>query len=1123
MTIFGSAGVLMSLLATPSVFAEEEEAAAEAPAEENKVDDALKAEIAYVEALVECGFPDFAESVIAATKKKWPESDALFFAIEIRGMLLLSKFDEAEAKIAALPDRNGSKYWAARLEVANYFFARGKKTECSKIYDEFFAKFSNPKALPKELKEFYKNASYSWGQILVGDKKFDAATKVYEGLLSLIDRKRGTEDDANTWCNVACETAEMYLHLATDLPTPGQRKGYLESAKKLVDQLLWEQGRPVYFGRAIAMKANIELLKGDVKHAQETIDDYMDQLADLHKTIAEFDPEGRLGLLRQSPMPLCRYMLADMLWKEAQAEAKKPKRDDERIKSLMFGEKGKNGKRNNAGAYNHALNVFIKYPESTWAPQAGELSDAIENFAISTYAAKIQKKIKPEDLERVIQMQFKTAQEKLGEGDYEGSIKDYQAALSRYPERKESVRAIENIITAYQQLMMRSKEEDKIASWRLDADAVEGYLSERFAAVKDRRIMTDAGDAVLRVAALEKQRGEMARADKLYKAFLLNFRRHVNAATTAAAMAGEAQREEKYAEAISLWDVVDKYYTNSAFHATALANLSVCHEKTGNRPAAIAVMKRYCDIEKTPLKKTQAQMQLAMLYKNDGFDILAGADTNETEEAVNAQLKLGSAQIIRGIKQFQDFAAAADKALANPAVTAGDKKQYGALKEGALFLVGDSWGRLTRPADKLEGFRKKAAESLETYVKAYPQGKYAKGAYVKLGTIYTALGDVENSKSALDRLQQQFPESDEAKNALPRLAKSLIEMGLKEEGTKRYAEMLKQNGKYTAGQFVNAGEALIEARSWDLANQAFDMAKTLAATNQMTTIARANIGLAKALYKQKSLAEAREALEAFFSNKKMAMVPIAADAHKLMADVASELGSKQRDDKVRQKDFSTAIKSVKALRGFYKRQNRPQHEQDAVDLMSADVTIRKMKAEESMGLEEAAMASCERACSTLQGFLQSHKPSEEHPMEKMTAGELANLERCYATLVPLLVKLGDRQLDYVLKFGGEYLKFFPNGKARTDVNNAINQATAKGAKMPVEAAEAEKPAEAAEPAESEESAEAEEPAEAAEPAAEKAEEAPAAEAAAEEKSEESAAEEEPAAEAKESEGETANE
>ena len=88
-------------------------------------------------------------------------------------------------------------------------------------------------------------------------------------------------------------------------------------------------------------------------------------------------------------MPLCRYMLAEMLWNETVAESKKGKRDDEKIKALMFGEKLANGRRNNAGAYNHALNVFIKYPDSPWAAKAGPLAEEIKAFAEKTYGAKI--------------------------------------------------------------------------------------------------------------------------------------------------------------------------------------------------------------------------------------------------------------------------------------------------------------------------------------------------------------------------------------------------------------------------------------------------------------------------------------------------------------------------------------------------------------------------------------------------------------------------------------------------------------------------------------------------------------------------------------------------------------
>jgi len=1053
-TIFGCAACALTILATARSFAQEAEAAPEAAPEAAQVDPALKAEIAYVEALIECGFPDFAEPVIEATKKKWPEADTMFFAIEIRGMLSLGKTEEAEAKIAALPDRKSSKYWAARLEVANNHYARGRKSECAKIYEEFFKNNEKP---AKDLVDFTRQARYQWGQILIGGKRFKEAADTYVKLLGMLNKKHN-EDDANIWCNVACEAAEIYLRLASEKPL-NERSGLLASAKKLVDQLLWEQGRPVYFGRAIAMKAHLELLKGSVAKAQATIDDYMDQLADLHKQIEEYDPDGKLGLLRQSPMPQCRFLLADMLWKEAQEEAKKPKKDDERIKGLMFGEKGKNGKRNGGGAYNHAINVFIKYPQSTWASQAGDLAETIAAYAKSAYGANIKTNISQADKDRVRAMQFKNANEKLGEGDYQGSIDDYFVALASYPEGRESVLAVENIANAYLNMIVRSKDKAKIESWRLDLDAVEGYLAERFGGASDKLVMTEAGDATMRLAAKEKSFGNLSRADRLYEAFLSNYRRHVNAAPTAAAMAFAAQKEAKYRDALRLYSMIEKYYTNSTFYATALSNMAICHEKLGDRPSAIAAMTKYVAAEKTELKSMQAQMNLAVMYQKDGLEILGNAETNATPEEVEAQLAKGSAQIIRGIKQFQDFADKAAAKLADPGVSQGDKNEYGKLREGAMYLVGDCWGRLTKPEKNLEAFRRKCVASLEEYVKQYPKGKYAKNAYVKLGMIYTVLSEVENCKNALARLRQEFPESEEAKKAMPRLARNLIEYSktlsdearkdeLKKEATQIYGEMIRnEGGDYQPIDFVRAGESLIEARGWDLADQAFDKAIAKAGTNQLSTVARARLGKAKSLFAQKNYSEARESLDLFLGDEKMSRMAIATNACDLIVQVAMQQGRAERDENLRMKHYGAALGAIKKLRGYWK--NEPVWKQDRAQfLMPADVKIAQVDAELAMGLEEAAAKTRKVAAANLQSYLQSRTPTVDNPIDKYSAEDLANLESAYAKMLPLLVKIGKEQAGRALKFGQQYLEMFPNGENRALVQRCINEAMALGAKMP---------------------------------------------------------------------------
>ena len=1013
--------------------AEEAAEAAEAPKENPE----LEAEMAYVEALVNYGYPDLAGPVIEATKKRWPESEARFFAIEVRSMLSLGQFDAAEKKIAALPDRKSTKYWAARLEVANNYFGRGQKAECMKIYEEFFKTFPKP---PADIRQFYLQACYAYGQLLAGDKQYAKAAQRYEALLKQLP----SGDDQ--WCNLGCETVEIYLRLAADQAGPKaakQRAATLAAASKIVDKLLWQLDKPVYFGRAVSMKAHIEHMKGDINKASSIIEDYKPQLQELHEQIVQFDPEGKMGLLKQSPLPECMYLQAKMLWDEAKVEAKKPKRDDEKIKAYMFGPRpAKGGKRDGSkGAFNMAVTVFLKYETSAWAPAAGDLSEEIRAFAEKEYNAKIKTKVTAEQIAKVRAAQFKDADEKFVTQDYEKAIDAYFAALAKYPEIKESIRAVENIASAYLDLTLQTKDEKKREEYRMNADAVEGYLAERFCESKDKLIMIGAGDAAIRLAAKELQYHNPARADRIYTAFFTNYRRHPTAATIAAAKAMELQKAERYADAVKYWEIIAAHYTNTTFYASALAQLSFCHGKLGDKDLEIEYITKYIPIETVKIRKLQAQFQLAQMYKNDGLGVLDSlASTNATPEEIEALEKRGTAQMLRAIKTFAGFTKEADTALADPVTVKDDVEKYKMLREAAMYTCADCWRRMRRPEKNLDAYRTRAAEAYEAYLKEYPDGRWARSGYVSLGTIYTIKGDLAKSKDALDRLSQRFPDSDEAKNAKPRLAKNLIEMGMNKEGADIYGEMLRTDGAYSASQFVDAGEALIAAKSWDLAGQAFSKAIRLAGTNSAYTVAKARLGQAKSSWKQGSLSEAREALDLFLQDPKMSKMTIAADANFMLVEVASEQGKTEKDATMRGKFFGAAIGALKKVRQYWSK--KPQWEQDTLDLLSGDVLVNRMKAEESMGLKDEAKETCGRAASTFQVFLQSHGVTDDHPIDKMEAGELANLERAYATMVPLFAKLGSEQADRVMKYGQEYLDYFPNGKARTEIANCMNQAKA---------------------------------------------------------------------------------
>ena len=161
-------------------------------------------------------------------------------------------------------------------------------------------------------------------------------------------------------------------------------------------------------------------------------------------------------------------------------------------------------------------------------------------------------------------------------------------------------------------------------------------------------------------------------------------------------------------------------------------------------------------------------------------------------------------------------------------------------------------------------------------------------------------------------------------------------------------------------------------------------------------------------------------------------------AYEMLTEVASEEGRREQDATRRQRLFNNAVSAVKKLRGFRK----TQAEKDLINLRSGEITVRQMEAEEQLGLAEEAKETCRRAVGTFLVFIQSHAPSPEHPAKDMTPAQLENLERCYGTLLPLMVKLGSEHSETVLEYGAKYNELFPDGKHKTAVQNAMAAAAA---------------------------------------------------------------------------------
>ena len=498
---FAFAGFVSAQEAAPAASAEDNKPAVEAiPAAEQE---AMDAECAFIMALIDANMPDLATPVIAKAREKWPVLSARLEVLEQQGHLRLGHFDEVNAVLAK--KRKGSpEYWALTIAMANAYYARQKLPECRKLYGEFFKGVPVP---TKELMSFYQEAAYTWIQILRSEKKFDQSIAVYDGLLKL-----PLKDDV--WAVFATEETELCIQLAAETKDPKKRAAYLKKASMRADRMLWMSDLLLVYGRAVSLKAHVEMAQGNIARAQALVNEYLPQLQDIHNQLLQLDPDGAQGLLRQSPMPSCRYLLAEMLWKETQKEIDSKKPDKAKVADLLFGVK-EGGKRNGAGAFNHAINVFVKYPESTWAASAGELAEEIKKLVKTMFNKDVKTNITAAQIDNVRKMQFKAANAAYREARWADAVKAYYEVLALYPETENSLDAVFKLAESVFEVWKAERDAKAKASLRCDVDAVEGYFAERFSGINEKWART-AGDNVLRLASREMLNGSRAQGQKLY-------------------------------------------------------------------------------------------------------------------------------------------------------------------------------------------------------------------------------------------------------------------------------------------------------------------------------------------------------------------------------------------------------------------------------------------------------------------------------------------------------------------------------------------------------------------------------------------------------------------------------
>lgn len=834
-------------------------------------DAALQQEIEFARILIEdLQVPDLGDIVL---KRLPPEAGPMLKVLKIKGGLARGKFDEVLKVISAEPDPDGQNAWAMKLALADGYFAWGRYPDAQKIYDAFFAKF--PTGPTEAMNRFYMESAYKYAQMLLLMKKDSQAVSAYERVLQAKLKNYERRQ-------ILGELAEIMVRMAE--ADPAARPTLFPKAEKIINELMWVQD--LWFGKCIAMTAHMKMMKGETEAAMKLVEDYRGQLVDMDRALKEESDKEGIDFVKLSPMAQVRYMIGAMLHKEAE-KLIAANGEREKIVVLLAGIKKADGRRDtDNSALGHFYSVFVEYPSCPWAPDAGRRARRVEEILRGFGATIKLTKVTDEQWGEVAKKQFLEARSLFSQGQYEAAVGNYYTVLNLFPETAISVEALGELVRCYVEL---TANEDS----PLYAPMIAGYLAERFSG--NSNLASAAGDQVVRVAELFGERGRPEEKDKLYEQFFKLFPGHALAPSTQFRFGEKRYEKEDYAGALKYFQGVVEGYARLSIAVDAMNRVAACYSKLGDSTNEIATLQTYMEA----LEKTGKKNSIVML---DARNRLAYAHWRSGKEGLPL-----------AIKSFQEIIQLLTPANHPWSGTPEDAKLAQEILESAMFFKATGFSSIKEPADKVPAFRKAAIEAFSELVKKFPASKYAPRALSQIATLYTLGGEPDKATDALRRLQKEYADTQDAKNANFLMYKNLMDMDFKQEAFKYLREMFAAGGTYTDAQVLTAATSLFEGKEYEMAVTGFDRVIANSATNR-------SLHEPALLYKGRSLVELQRYPEALtvltgFTN----LYPRTGnliEASLALSKAYGEVATKESDRQKRTIIFNQAVDALNQARRF---------------------------------------------------------------------------------------------------------------------------------------------------------------------------------------------------------------
>jgi tetratricopeptide (TPR) repeat protein len=914
----------------------------------------ISQEMKYVEMLNKAGFSEYAELVLRDVQAKYPAAKAVLKVKMLEQVLLSGNFEEAQQIIDKEPNQDAPETWAMKLTMADYLFARGRYDDAFGTYNALFKKYgSSP---PESIVEFYVQSYYKFAQMLKFQKKEKEAADALEKLLAV------TGLPADMKRPVLFEQAELLVKLASEAEKGGSG-GYITRANKAIEQLLWTQD--VWFGRSVALMAHIKVIEGKVEDAQKLVEDYMPMLKQLEDALiqaGEEDGEDYMGL---SPIPECRYLMGVMYQEEAdKLIAQSENEADKRKKTAMEDKAGELY----GLALSELINVYIKYPSYAWAIDAMARHEKI-NKILDDLGFEVADSISPAQRAQVAKKQFESANMLYHQNQFEKAIAQFENVLKTFPEVvPDSINALGTLCQAA--LEFAESQEDEAAKdyWTLYSETVAGYLAERFPR-QTKEGMRQAGDALRVLTTFYMSHNLPEVAANVRDDFFRLYPEHPAAANTLMQEAERIYKDGNYEEAMPKYRLLMENYQKNSVSWVAQRRLADCYGKTGRPLEELNIRSNY--LARVEGKKNPGPDLITAQYTYLKCLRTLRAQALRDASVAYDEAKRGEAQAEEGKDPVAEATEALKKAnddvravvneytkligrlgnkenRAKYETNAQQKKLNDQILQSAFFDHAFCLASLNLPEANLPKYKQIAIKDYEKILELFPDAQGAPIVLLQLGTLYSTIRTEDeaeaeaNTKKAseyFDRLSKDYPDSEQAKNALYLQAKALMDLGYRPEAIKKYSEMISATGgKYTPLQLANAAEELVAAKAWEQAEKGFQAALAGAKPEDSALRNKIELGLSQILVAQKKYPEAVAKLKAFVeANPRYHRV---AEALELLRTACVEAAVAEPDKAKRSALFKDANKASADLKP-YRRGERAGLE---LQLQHGDIMEKQWKA-----------------------------------------------------------------------------------------------------------------------------------------------------------------------------------